>query len=53
VILISGLPNAETHAQAKRLGARCLLEKPFHLGELRAAVQSVLRANPPGPRDAS
>jgi DNA-binding response OmpR family regulator len=53
VILITGLPDAETHAQAKRLGARCLLEKPFHLGDLRAAVQSVLRVNPPGPRDAS
>jgi CheY-like chemotaxis protein len=53
VILIAGLPDPETHAQATRLGARCLLERPFFLGDLRAAVQSALRTTPPGPHDAS
>ena len=44
VILITSLPNPETHVQASRLGARCLLEEPFDVGELRAAIHLALRA---------
>ena len=54
VILITGFPDGETHAQAARLGADCVLEKPFDLGELRAAVHLALRKHvdaPPGPGD--
>lgn len=54
VILITGFPDRETYAQAARLGADCVLEKPFDLGELRAAVHLALRSRrdaPPGPGD--
>jgi DNA-binding response OmpR family regulator len=56
VILITGFPDRETYAQAAQLGADCVLEKPFDLGELRAAVHLALRARanaPPGPGDVS
>ena len=56
VILITGFPDRETYEQASQLGAACVLEKPFDLGELRAAVHLALRAGshaPPGPDDAS
>ena len=56
VILITGFPDRETYDHASRLGAECVLEKPFDLGELRAAVHLALRANSrrsPGPGDAS
>ncbi len=56
VILITGFPDQETHAQASALGAECVLEKPFDLGELRAAVHLALRTRgqrPPGPDDVS
>ena len=56
VILITGFPDRETYAQASQLGAECVLEKPFDLGELRAAVHLALRAHgrgSPGPDDAS
>jgi DNA-binding response OmpR family regulator len=56
VILITGFPDRELYAQASALGAACVLEKPFDLGELRAAVHVALRAwaahEPPGPDDA-
>jgi DNA-binding response OmpR family regulator len=42
VILITNLPDSETHAEASRLGARSVLAKPFALGELRAAVQRAI-----------
>lgn len=50
MILITGFPDRETHAQASRLGAECVLEKPFDLGELRAAVHLALRAHGPESR---
>jgi DNA-binding response OmpR family regulator len=56
VILITGFPDRETYAQASQLGAECVLEKPFDLGELRAAVHLALRARgqgTPGPDNAS
>ena len=43
VILITGFPDRDTYAQAAELGAACVLEKPFDLGELRAAVHVALR----------
>ena len=55
-ILITGFPDREIYAQAKQLGAECVLEKPFDLGELRAAVHLALRARrnkPPGSGDVS
>ena len=45
VILITGFPDRDTYAQAAELGAACVLEKPFDLGELRAAVHVALRGN--------
>jgi DNA-binding response OmpR family regulator len=56
VILITGFPDHEIYTEAARLGADCVLEKPFDLGELRAAVHVALRPRrntPPGPGDAS
>lgn len=44
VILITAFPDRETHAAAARLGAECVLEKPFDLGELRAAAHLALRS---------
>jgi DNA-binding response OmpR family regulator len=55
VILITGFPDRDTHALAEQLGASCVLEKPFDLGELRAAIQLALDARrgiPPGSADA-
>lgn len=43
VILMTGFPDAHVAARAHELGAVCLLDKPFDLRELRAAVDSVLR----------
>jgi DNA-binding response OmpR family regulator len=56
VILITGFPDHDTYAQAAQLGAECVLEKPFDLGELRAAIHLALRTSgnePPGPDDVS
>ena len=55
VILITGFPDRETYEQASQLGAACVLEKPFDLGELRAAIHIALGdgAAPAGPDDAS
>jgi len=49
VILITGFPDRETYAQAAQLGADCVLEKPFDLGELRAAVHVALRTRSAAP----
>jgi DNA-binding response OmpR family regulator len=50
VILITGFPDAETHLRAAVLGAERVLEKPFELEELRAAVRAVLeRTSAPAP----
>jgi DNA-binding response OmpR family regulator len=42
VILITAFPDEETTALAARLGARCVLAKPFRLEELRRALRSAL-----------
>ena len=42
VILITGFPDQETHDRAAALGAECVLEKPFDLAQLRAAVHLAL-----------
>jgi DNA-binding response OmpR family regulator len=41
-ILITAFGDAETHASAYRLGATYVLDKPFDVDELRAAVQLAL-----------
>jgi DNA-binding response OmpR family regulator len=54
VILITGFGDAETHARAQELGAVCVLDKPFAIGDLRAAVRGALRPGerrPPWARD--
>jgi DNA-binding response OmpR family regulator len=43
VILITAFGDAETHAEAARLGAKFVFDKPFDLAHLRAAVASVIR----------
>ena len=43
VILITSDP--ETFAQAWSLGARCVLARPFDVGELRVAVQTALQTS--------
>jgi DNA-binding response OmpR family regulator len=56
VILITGFPDRETHARAAALGAVRVLEKPFDLGELRAAVHAALAGrvpSSPGPDHAA
>jgi len=42
VILITAFGSAELHAQAKRLGAATVLDKPFDVAELRKLVQRYL-----------
>lgn len=42
VILITGFPDEDTIARGLALGALCVIEKPFELGEFRAAVRSAL-----------
>jgi CheY-like chemotaxis protein len=45
VILITAFGSAELHAQAKRLGAATVLDKPFDLAVLRKLVQRILSTN--------
>jgi CheY-like chemotaxis protein len=45
VILITAFGSAELHAQAKRLGAATVLNKPFDLGDLRKLIQRLLSTN--------
>lgn len=40
VILITAFGDEETHAEARELGAVTVLDKPFDLDDLRAAVRS-------------
>jgi CheY-like chemotaxis protein len=42
VLLLSAFADAETHAEARRLGARALLDKPVDLDVLRAAVDAAV-----------
>lgn len=37
-ILITAFGDSDTHAEAERLGASCVLDKPFDIDELRAAA---------------
>ena len=46
VILITAFGNAETHAQAKRLGAFAVFDKPFDLADLATAVLNAGPARP-------
>lgn len=48
VILITGFGDAEVHATAHRLGAARVLDKPFPMYELLAAVAVALRRPPEG-----
>ncbi|RKH06406.1 response regulator [Corallococcus sp. CA053C] len=42
VILITAFGDAQLHRDALRLGAACVLNKPFELEELRGAVEAAL-----------
>ena len=42
VLLLSAFADAETHAEARRLGARRLLDKPVDLDVLKAAVHEAV-----------
>lgn len=42
VILITAFGDAQLHHEALRLGAACVLNKPFELEELRGAVDAAL-----------
>jgi CheY-like chemotaxis protein len=48
-ILITGFPDARIRADAEELGAECVIEKPFDLDELRAAVQTALHPDEAAP----
>jgi CheY-like chemotaxis protein len=45
VILITAFGSVELHAQARRLGAATVLDKPFDVGVLRKLVQRLLSTN--------
>jgi len=45
VILITAFGTAETHAEAQRLGAVEVFDKPFELTSLLTAVREVVRGN--------
>lgn len=47
-ILITAFPDDEVHAQARRLGAAALFEKPFDVDDLKIALFTLPRA--PGGR---
>jgi DNA-binding response OmpR family regulator len=42
VVLVTAFGDEELHANARRLGARATMDKPFDMDELRAVVKSVL-----------
>ena len=44
VVLITAFASEETHAEARDLGALCVLDKPFPLERLRAIVRTTLAA---------
>lgn len=45
-VLMSGSLDPRVEAEAYRLGARAILEKPFDLRALRSVVREALRASP-------
>lgn len=45
VILITAFGSVELHAQAKRLGAATVLDKPFDLQSLRSLVRRLVSIN--------
>jgi len=54
VILITGFGDEYTHERARDLGAECVLDKPFSMQVLSAAVRGALRSRlrrPPQERD--
>jgi DNA-binding response OmpR family regulator len=54
VVLITGFGDVATHDRARDLGAVCVLDKPFAMHELCAAVRQALRPRvrrPPWERD--
>lgn len=44
VVLITGFGDAETHAQARWMGATAVLDKPFDAEELRSALRTLVPA---------
>ncbi len=42
VILMTAFGDRRTHAEARDLGARLVLDKPFDFGQMRAAVGEIL-----------
>ena len=41
IVLITAFGSAEVHAEARRLGVRAVLNKPFNLDRLRDLLQSI------------
>jgi DNA-binding response OmpR family regulator len=46
VVLITAFGDEKTHAEAERLGALAVFDKPFELDDIRAFVRGALRASP-------
>lgn len=44
IVLITAFGSAEVHAEARRLGVRTVLNKPFNLNRLRELLQSITPA---------
>ena len=44
IVLITALGSPEVHAEARRLGVRAVLNKPFNLDRLRRLLQSITPA---------
>jgi CheY-like chemotaxis protein len=43
IIVVTAFGDADTHAEAARLGAKAVLDKPFDMEKLRSTVRSALR----------